>query len=365
MNTVQGFMGLIVHPGKTYTQIVSAPFRIAMASLGEDVTDEKRTTVTVVVDKKEYVLCTLIANKIEQQALDITFVEGEEITFAVKGDNIVHLTGNYVFSDDEEEMGSEMESEDDESFDEEEFMKNLPEGVTPEEVRALLAQQDMSGSEIESDEEIESEEEEEEEEEEEVPVVVNKKRAAEPVKEETPTKKQKAEAKKAEAKKVEAKKAEAKKVEEPKKKEAKKVEAKKEEAKKVEEPKKEEPKKKEAKKVEEKKKITKLPNGLIIEDVKVGEGASCKSGQRVGMRYIGKLTSGKVFDKNVSGKPFSFLLGRGEVIKGWDIGVAGMKAGGERKLTIPAPLAYGKRGAPPDIPKNATLVFDIKLVSMK
>lgn len=291
--------------------------------------------------------------------MDITFVEGEEITFAVKGENIVHLTGNYVFNDDEEEMGSEMES-DDESFDEEEFMKNLPEGVTPEEVRALLAQQEMSGSEIESDEEIESEEEEEEE----VPVV-NKKRAAEPVKEETPTKKQKAEAKKAEAKKVEAKKVEEAKKEEPKKKEAKKVEAKKEEAKKVEEPKKEEPKKKEAKKVEEKKKITKLPNGLIIEDVKVGEGASCKSGQRVGMRYIGKLTSGKVFDKNVSGKPFSFLLGRGEVIKGWDIGVAGMKAGGERKLTIPAPLAYGKRGAPPDIPKNATLVFDIKLVSMK
>jgi FK506-binding nuclear protein len=83
------------------------------------------------------------------------------------------------------------------------------------------------------------------------------------------------------------------------------------------------------------------------------------------MRYIGKLTNGKVFDKNVSGKPFSFLLGRGEVIKGWDLGIAGMKAGGERKLTIPAPLAYGKRGAPPDIPKNATLVFDVKLLSMK
>ncbi|OAD03603.1 hypothetical protein MUCCIDRAFT_134200, partial [Mucor lusitanicus CBS 277.49] len=90
-----------------------------------------------------------------------------------------------------------------------------------------------------------------------------------------------------------------------------------------------------------------------------------KAGQRIGMRYIGKLTTGKVFDKNVSGKPFNFLLGRGEVIKGWDIGVAGMKVGGERKLTIPPALAYGKRGAPPDIPKNATLVFDIKLVTMK
>ena len=101
-----------------------------------------------------------------------------------------------------------------------------------------------------------------------------------------------------------------------------------------------------------------MPNGLVIEDVKIGNGDVAKSGKRIGMRYIGKLTNGKVFDKNVSGRPFNFLLGRGEVIKGWDIGVAGMKVGGERKLTIPAPLAYGKAGAPPDIPRNATLVFE-------
>ena len=104
---------------------------------------------------------------------------------------------------------------------------------------------------------------------------------------------------------------------------------------------------------------------MIIEEQKVGEGEQAKSGKKVGMRYIGKLTSGKVFDKNTSGKPFFFNLGRGEVIKGWDIGVSGMKVGGERKLTIPAPLAYGKRGAPPDIPRNATLVFDVKLVALK
>ena len=104
---------------------------------------------------------------------------------------------------------------------------------------------------------------------------------------------------------------------------------------------------------------------MIIEEQKVGEGEQAKSGKKVGMRYIGKLTNGKVFDKNTSGKPFFFNLGRGEVIKGWDIGVSGMKVGGERKLTIPAPLAYGKRGAPPDIPRNATLVFDVKLVALK
>lgn len=256
-------------------------------------------------------------------------------------------------------MGSEEENSesDDEEFDSEEFMKNLPPGITPEQIQELLAQEGDSNDEIDSDDLVsaeEIEEDDEEESEEEEKPVVSKKRAAEAAPKEQPAKKQKAIAAAPAVK------------EEPKKKEQKKEEPKKKEQKKEEPKQKEEPKKKEEKKKQEvKNKVTKLPNGLIIEDVRIGDGVSCKSGQRIGMRYIGKLTTGKVFDKNVSGKPFSFLLGRGEVIKGWDIGVAGMKVGGERKLTIPAPLAYGKRGAPPDIPKNATLVFDIKLVTMK
>ncbi|KAJ2387666.1 peptidylprolyl isomerase fpr3, partial [Coemansia sp. RSA 2559] len=96
-----------------------------------------------------------------------------------------------------------------------------------------------------------------------------------------------------------------------------------------------------------------------------GTGQGVKKGARVGMYYIGKLTNGKVFDKNVKGKPLWFRLGAGEVIKGWDVGIVGMKKGGERRLTIPAAMAYGKRGAPPDIPANATLVFDIRLVDFK
>jgi FK506-binding nuclear protein len=73
----------------------------------------------------------------------------------------------------------------------------------------------------------------------------------------------------------------------------------------------------------------------------------------------------KVFDSNTKGKPFSFKLGKGDVIKGWDIGVAGMKVGGQRKLTIPANLAYGSQGAPPDIPPNSTLQFEIKLLEVR
>lgn len=106
-------------------------------------------------------------------------------------------------------------------------------------------------------------------------------------------------------------------------------------------------------------------SGVTIDDKKAGTGPAAKSGDRVGMRYIGKLQkNNKVFDSNKKGKPFTFKLGSGEVIKGWDIGVAGMAVGAERRITIPAHHAYGSRGAPPDIPGGATLVFDIKVVEI-
>jgi FK506-binding nuclear protein len=106
-------------------------------------------------------------------------------------------------------------------------------------------------------------------------------------------------------------------------------------------------------------------SGVTIDDKKAGTGPAAKNGDRVGMRYIGKLQkNNKVFDSNKKGKPFTFKLGSGEVIKGWDIGVAGMAVGAERRITIPAHHAYGARGAPPDIPGGATLVFDVKVVEI-
>lgn len=104
--------------------------------------------------------------------------------------------------------------------------------------------------------------------------------------------------------------------------------------------------------------------GVTVDDRKVGSGPAAKKGSRVEMRYIGKLDNGKVFDSNKSGKPFGFKLGAGEVIKGWDIGVAGIQVGGERRLVIPANLAYGSKGVP-GIPKNSRLTFDIKCLSIK
>jgi FKBP-type peptidyl-prolyl cis-trans isomerase len=104
---------------------------------------------------------------------------------------------------------------------------------------------------------------------------------------------------------------------------------------------------------------------LIIETVKEGTGAEAKTGASVTVHYVGTLTSGKKFDSSRDrAEGFAFELGAGDVIQGWDQGVAGMKVGGVRKLTIPPELAYGARGYPPVIPPNATLVFEVELLEV-
>ena len=101
-------------------------------------------------------------------------------------------------------------------------------------------------------------------------------------------------------------------------------------------------------------------------DVVVGKGAEAKAGDVVSVHYVGTLLDGKEFDASRKhGKPFEFPLGQGQVIKGWDEGVAGMKVGGKRKLVIPPSKAYGARGAPPVIPPNSTLLFEVELLEIK
>ena len=125
-----------------------------------------------------------------------------------------------------------------------------------------------------------------------------------------------------------------------------------------------------------------LQDGVKIDDKKLGTGPACKKGNKVSMRYIGKLDNGKVFDglstqffhsfrtpmltfipANKKGPPFTFTLGGGEVIKGWDSGIPGMSVGGERRVTVPAKLAYGNKGTG-GIPPNSQLTFDVKLLNI-
>lgn len=105
---------------------------------------------------------------------------------------------------------------------------------------------------------------------------------------------------------------------------------------------------------------------LEIKDLIVGTGKAVKPGDTVVMNYRGTLTDGKEFDSSYKrNQPFETTIGTGQVIKGWDQGVPGMKVGGKRRLVIPPDLAYGKQGAPPTIPPDATLIFEVELLQIK
>jgi FKBP-type peptidyl-prolyl cis-trans isomerase len=110
---------------------------------------------------------------------------------------------------------------------------------------------------------------------------------------------------------------------------------------------------------------TTTASGLQYWDIVVGSGATAAPGGQVSVHYTGWLPTGEKFDSSVDrGQPFSFPLGAGQVIKGWDEGVAGMKVGGKRQLRIPPDLGYGARGAGGVIPPNATLIFDVELLDV-
>ncbi|GME86487.1 hypothetical protein B5S32_g232 [[Candida] boidinii] len=288
-------------------------------------------------DMEEHVICTLSPESQYQQSLDITIMPEEEVVFVATGSYTIYLTGNYVAhpfdSDDEDEEDFE------DDFDEDDY------DLTPDEDE-IIDGEDFDLDELEDVEDIESKIEElvESDLEKKESKKSNNKRAIE---EEEETKKEEASPSKKSKKE----------------KKEKTVQFKKELEQGPTPTKKEEPKP--AKKEEKKKVPTKtLQGGVIVEDRTVGKGPVCKKGQKVGVRYVGKLKNGKVFDKNTSGKPFMFGLGKGEVIKGWDIGVAGMSVGGERRIVIPAQMAYGSQKLP-GIPSNSELTFDVKLINIK
>ncbi|KAK3328828.1 hypothetical protein B0H66DRAFT_487122 [Apodospora peruviana] len=302
------------------------------------------------LEVEDFVVCTLDTERNYQQPLDIVIAEGEKIFFICSGTHSIHLTGNYVMPHDHDDESDEDDDEDD--YDLPPGLEDMMDGASDDMSDEL---DDVDG--VPRVEEVDTDEEE-------APKLVKakkgkNKRAAEEEAEgldEMMSKDEKKLSKK-ELKKLKNNKGEpvATKEESPAKSD-KKVQF----AKNLEQgptgPAKEQEKKASG--------TVKVVQGVTIDDRKVGTGRTVKKGDRVGMRYIGKLENGKVFDSNKKGPPFSFKIGKGEVIKGWDIGIMGMSVGGERRLTIPASLAYGSKSLP-GIPANSTLIFDVKLLEIK
>ncbi|KAK8924819.1 FK506-binding protein 4 [Metarhizium anisopliae] len=333
MSAVPGpVYGLEVPPGEILIPAAMdfpASFRITMAAL--DPTEEPEADE----EGNNY-----------QQPLDITVNHGEKVFFVVTGTHTVYLTGNYIM-DDENDYDSE-DDEEDYDFDPEELDYAMGEDASDDESDELDDVEDPRVTEVDSDEE-------------EAPKLVKTKKG-----------KNKRAAEEADGlDEMIAKAADSKK-------QQKKLKNNKGEAVAAEESKKD-------KKVQFAKNLeqgptgsgkqsgkattgVKVVQGVTVDDRTIGKGRTVKKGDTVAVRYIGKLANGQQFDvmeiANKKGKPFSFKVGKDEVIKGWDIGIAGMAIGGERRLTIPANLGYGSRGMP-GIPANSQLTFDVKLLEIK
>ncbi|KAF8520326.1 FKBP-like protein [Hysterangium stoloniferum] len=365
----------VIGPGKRLSQEVYRDFKITNAALGAALEDPKaRSTLKIIYSPpplsddedddgpskkaktKEVALCSLTPGTIEQATLDITFIEDDIIEFEVVGKNSIHLFGNYIGSYHQTPI-SDFPPDD---YDSDEESVNLLDvssdvEINPDELDDLA---DSDDEEYVADrfEEIDDEK-----------PATGKKHARDDgdvsmisaVSGGKANKKLKAET--GSAVPVSTEGAIGDKKKEKKKKEKKGKEGKADASADAPAATSSPDKEKTAKKSGS---LQELSGGLKIRDMTVGTGKQAKAGNTVSMRYIGKLENGKIFDSNTKGKPFTFRLGKGEVIKGWDQGVAGMQVGGERLLIIPPALAYGKQSQS-GIPANSTLKFECKLVEIK
>ncbi|EER39303.1 FK506-binding protein 1A [Histoplasma capsulatum var. duboisii H88] len=346
--------------------------------------DDSDSDVSEGLEMEEVVVCTLDPTKTCQQPLDFVVGEHERIFFKVTGTHSVYITGNYV-------MPSHDHGDMDDSSDEEDEYGDYD--LSPDEDELDLMDEDEESDELDDmdDPRITEIDSDEEEAEKAAAKKKGKKRPAEDSGDEganlddlmskalksgsQPTTNGVTKLSKKQQKKLKKNNGEAVeipvKTSEPAKSDKKVQFAKKLEQGPTPSPPKKDGEKKDGEKKDGDKKTpatgtlgVKEVQGVILDDRKLGSGRVAKKGDRVSMRYIGKLENGKVFDANKKGPPFSFKLGNGEVIKGWDIGIPGMSVGGERRVTIPSHLAYGKQSLP-GIPANSKLIFDVKLLDIK
>ncbi|XP_065076404.1 46 kDa FK506-binding nuclear protein-like [Ochlerotatus camptorhynchus] len=370
------FWGLVLKANKKYSQTVQKAFHLSQAALDLSKCGDADVQVMLTSEDSTYLLCTL-GKKTPQVALDLNFDEGDQISLSTKGEGVVHLTG-YLMPNEEDLFGGE-DDEDLEEEEDEEVEASPQKGKGKERIAKKVAQK-VNAKEVQLEEDGEEDELDETFE---LPTGANKKSGAKGAVEEEDSddddddeddeddddddedmddskldgEEDSDDDDDDESDDDEEDDSED---EQPKAKVAK-VEKKASKQNGVENGK-ASPKEQKKEGQQQEAKTRTLQGGLVVEDLKVGSGQEAKPGKKVAVFYEGRLKkNNKVFDSTNKGPGFKFALGRGEVIKGWDLGVSGMKVGGKRRLTVPHQLAYGTRGSPPVIPPNSTLVFDVEL----
>ncbi|XP_055627878.1 46 kDa FK506-binding nuclear protein [Toxorhynchites rutilus septentrionalis] len=388
------FWGLILKANKKYSQTVQKAFHLSQAALDLSKSSDDDVQVMLTSEDNTYLLCTL-GKKTPQVALDLNFDEGDHISLSTKGEGIVHLTG-YLVPSEEDIFGGE---DDDEELEEEEEVeaevpqqkakggkqervaKKVALKVNAKEVQQQPDDEDdemdetfelpkgaakkKAGEDDEADSDDDSDEDEDEDDDDELDESKNGAGEGESDSDDDDEDDDEEEDdsddddEDEDDSEDEQPKAKVPKMDKKQQQQGKQngLENGKASSKEL---KKDEKAAAAAQKGEPKTKT--LQGGLVVEEIKVGSGAEAKPGKKIAVYYEGRLKkNNKVFDSTAKGPGFKFALGRGEVIKGWDLGVAGMKVGGKRRLTVPHQLAYGTRGSPPVIPPNSTLVFDVEL----
>ncbi|PFH56559.1 hypothetical protein XA68_16332 [Ophiocordyceps unilateralis] len=296
-------------------------------------------------DLENFVVCTLDTERNYQQPLNISVNHGEKVFFVVTGTHTVHLTGNYVMDDEDDSS----DDEDDYDLSPDELELAMGGGMSDDESDELDGVDNPRITELEADDEDEA------------PKLVeatkgkNKRPAEGENLDDMMANSGATKLSKKQQKKLKNNKGEAVTADDSKK--DKKVQF----AKNLEQGPASD---KQGGKTSTGKSVKSVVQGVSIDDRVIGKGRTVKNGDTVGVRYIGKLDNGQQFDANKTGKPFSFKVGKGQVIKGWDVGIVGMAVGGERRLIMPANMGYGSKSMP-GIPANSQLTFDVKLLMIK
>lgn len=314
----------------------------------DDSSDDAEVAKDIDKEVEEHVICTLSPKTQYQQSLDLVIMPQEKVYFVATGSYTIHLSGYYVdhpYDDDGDDYLSVEDSDDDDDEDYVEDVDNRQEEDDDDENDdnekgdvIEEGDEDFDLDDLENVDDVEGT----------IEKLVKKDN------EKKNQKKRKSDDKENPKKKAKKSKEKS---------DDKSVKFSKELIRGPTEKKSEKAEKKTSKK-SNKYDTKKLDGGVVIEDRVRGTGPTAKKGRKISVRYVGKLKNGKVFDKNVSGKPFSFVVGRGEVIRGWDVGFAGMSVGGERRIVIPPRMAYGSTKLP-GIPANSQLIFDVKLLAIK